>query len=222
MKKYIACVSAIAALTCVYAIIAAPFAEAQVVGPSPQKPVQLTLPLLEVTQSTNTPSTTSGGEITYSLTVKNTGTAPATGLKLTDVLPVGFNATTTGNNTYHYTFVGNLDPGQTVVTSYTVRVDSELPANGTYVNVATVEATNHDPVTVRSSIAVTAPEVKRPETTRTSPAKTAPSVEPEGTVLGTETELAATGVGQLDVALALLGSGLVGAGALGLRRLRKP
>ncbi len=194
----------------VAALALARLAGAQVVGPSPQEPVQLTKPALEVTKTADRTSAKPGDVVTYTVTIKNTGTAAATGLKVSDILPIGFTVTTNNANTYDFTFLGQLDPGQTTSTSYSAKVVN-VTANGEYVNVATVAASNHDPVTVRSTVNVNIPVVQGVTTEERGQ-------ESSGTVLGAEDELAATGPGALDLLIALAGLGLAGAGLVGLRR----
>lgn len=188
-----------------------------VVGPSPEQPVPLTKPVLEVTKTSDTSTTVPDGVVTYTVSIKNTGNAAAQSLKLEDIMPIGFALTTSGKNSFTYTFLGELNPGQTVSTSYSARVDKNIAAFGEYVNVASVAAANHNPVTVRSAVTVKTPEVKGVATKTTEQKTSAPET---SQVLGAET-LTDTGIGQLDVFLALLGAGLIGAGALGLRRVKK-
>lgn len=187
----------------------------EVVGPSPEQPVVLTKPVLEVTKTADLATVKPGDVVTYTVTVKNAGDGAALSLKLADVLPIGFEVTTNSKNTYDYTFLGNLEPGKTVLTSYSARVSHSIAANGQYTNVATVTASNHDPVTVRSTVTVSIPVVQGATTDQTE------VVEEESTDDGQVLGLAATGVGQLDVFLALLGTGMIGAGVVGLRRTRR-
>ncbi|MBI4089990.1 MAG: DUF11 domain-containing protein [Candidatus Kerfeldbacteria bacterium] len=189
----------------------------EVVGPSPEQPVALTKPVLEVTKTVDVSTAQPGDVVTYTVTVKNAGDGAAMSLKLADVLPVGFEVTTNGKNTYDYTFLGNLEPGKSVLTSYSARIGGSIAANGQYTNVATVTAANHDPVTVRSTITVSIPVVQGATTDQNNAELVEEQPIDDGQVLG----LAATGIGQLDVFLALLGTGMVGAGLFGLRRARR-
>lgn len=197
----------------------APAAQAEPIEGGPSGSEQLTKPVLEVTKSVDVSTVNPGGVVTYTITVKNTGAGAATGLKVADILPVGLALTTTGKNTFDYTFLGQLDPGKTITTSYSAKVTNDITANGEYVNVATISAANHDPVTVRASVNVVIPVVKGATTTE-KPA-TQKTSEPEGQVLGAADELPATGIGQLDIFLALLGAGLIGAGLIGIKRTRR-
>lgn len=185
----------------------------------PSGPVAATKPVLEVTKTSDVATTNPNGLVTYTVTIKNAGDGPALGLTLDDTLPIGFTITTTGKNTFHYAFLGQLDAGKTVSTSYTVNVAEDVAA-GTYVNAASVTASNHDPVVAKASVDVTIPEVKG-ATTTVEPTTTEPKDETEGKVLGASDELTSTGVGQLDVFFSLLGSGLIAAGIFGLRRTRR-
>ncbi|MBI4426268.1 MAG: DUF11 domain-containing protein [Candidatus Kerfeldbacteria bacterium] len=217
MKRAIVRTATVAAVAASMALAITAYAQ-EVVGPSPEQPVALTKPVLEVTKTADLATAKPGDIVTYTVTVKNAGTSAALGLKLADILPIGFEVTTNGKNTFDYTFLGNLEPGQTVSTSYSARVINSIAANGQYTNVATVSASNHDPVTVRATTTVNIPVVQGTATERKNSTTEATD---EGQVLGAEDELPATGVGQLDAFLALLGTGLVGAGLIGLRRTRR-
>lgn len=195
----------------------APFVKAQVEGgPAGSSPVQK--PVLEVTKTADVTTAKPEDIVTYTVTVKNSGAGAALDVKLSDILPVGFALTATGKNTFDFNFLGTLEPGKTFLTSYSAQVAKDIAANGEYVNVATVSASNHDPVTVRSTVNVNIPVVKG-VTTNEGPKKKTESI--AGKVLGAADELPATGVGQLDVFIAILGSGLIGAGLFGLRRYRR-
>ncbi|MBI4092654.1 MAG: DUF11 domain-containing protein [Candidatus Kerfeldbacteria bacterium] len=217
MKQYLTKTLTVASLIVSGALLASTAAAQNVVGPSPEQPIPLTKPVLEVTKTADTSTTVPGGIVTYTVTVKNTGDAAAQSLKLEDIMPVGLSLTTTGKNTFTYTFLGELEPGKTVSTSYSAKVDKNIAAFGEYVNVVSVSAANHNPIAARSSVTVKAPEVKGVQTKTTTQPTASP---PEGEVLGAET-LTDTGVGQLDVFLALLGAGLIGTGFIGLRKANK-
>lgn len=176
----------------------------------PSNGQEQTAPTLIVEKTSDVTNVAPGDIITFTVSITNTGTGPALGVQLNDTMPVGFSLTTTGQNTYAFDFLGSLEPGQAFSTSYSANIAADV-ANGEYVNIATVRATNHTPVSDQSTVTVKAPEVKGAATQKTS-------TRPTGAVLGAADELPATGVGQLDVFLALLGSGFFGAGLLGLRR----
>ena len=67
--------------------------------------VTVTSPVLAVTKTTSTPNVAPGGAASYTLTVTNSGTANATGVKVTDTLPAGFTYASTTSVTLNGTAV---------------------------------------------------------------------------------------------------------------------
>ena len=67
--------------------------------------VTVTSPVLAVTKTTSTPNVAPGGLATYTVTVTNSGTANATGVKVTDTLPAGFAYASTTSVTLNDTAV---------------------------------------------------------------------------------------------------------------------
>ncbi len=118
--------------------------------------------VLTVTKTTSTPTVTNtptGAQATYTVTVTNSGTAAATGVKVTDTLPTGFTYGSTTNVTANgtavtsgnYAVTGTTTPqwdtsptggftvnaGQTLVIVFTANVANTV-VDGTYNNSASV------------------------------------------------------------------------------------
>ena len=96
------------------------------------------------------------------MVVTNTGDAPALTVVLTDTLPTGFTFTETKTNTQTWG-LGDLAPTESKTVSYTVSVGSDVTA-GTYVNQATAQATDVDPVSASVPLQVRAVQVLGAET----------------------------------------------------------
>lgn len=178
---------------------------AQITG-GPESQAPLAQPVLIVTKTAQPTSLKPGDQVTYTVTIENQGDGTATNVQLTDVLPIGFLLKSTGQNVFTYTFPNALQPGNSAAVSYTAEVANDLDP-GSYVNVASVTALGLDPVVARATVDVLAPTDSQPA---------------GGSVLGASDILPSTGVGQLDVFLSILGSGLTTSGVLGLRHLHRP
>jgi uncharacterized repeat protein (TIGR01451 family)/fimbrial isopeptide formation D2 family protein len=122
--------------------------------------------ILAVTKTTSTPTivnTPTGTTATYSLTVTNSGTANATGVKVTDALPAGFTYVSTSSVTLNGTAVAasgfavtgtttpqwdtaptggfTINAGQTLVITFVANVASTV-IDGTYHNSSSATSTN--------------------------------------------------------------------------------
>ena len=82
-------------------------------------------PKLELSKTVDKTSVLAGGTATYTLTVKNTGDAPALNLKLTDVLPAGFTLVDDTQSATKTWYLGDLFPNHERVINVEVRVASE-------------------------------------------------------------------------------------------------
>ena len=128
--------------------------------------VTVTSAVLAVTKTTSTPNvfnTATGTTATYTITVANTGTANATGVKVSDTLAAGFtyantsSVTVNGAATTAYTATGaatsvaswdtspaggfTINAGQNLVITFVANVSSAV-APGTYNNSASATSTN--------------------------------------------------------------------------------
>ncbi len=105
-----------------------------------ERTAQRTVSLLsQLALSKTAPATAvAGGEIEYALSLRNDGPSAASGIKLTDTLPVGVDfvsaagCTTNGEHTIVYCDIGSLSVGQTITRSLRAIVD----VVGDVVNVA--------------------------------------------------------------------------------------
>ncbi|MEH1167745.1 putative Ig domain-containing protein [Micromonospora sp. CPCC 205539] len=108
--------------------------------------VDVLVPALTIVKVANTPVTTPGSTVGYTLTISNTGTAPYLGAVVTDDMTgalddatFGNDATTTvGSVSYAaptLTWTGDLPAGQSAVVTYTMTVRSPDPGDKTMVNV---------------------------------------------------------------------------------------
>jgi uncharacterized repeat protein (TIGR01451 family)/fimbrial isopeptide formation D2 family protein len=138
---------------------------------STQEDVTITSANLAVSKTASTPNVTNtatGAQATYTLTVTNSGTGAATGVKVTDTLPAGFTYSSTTSITANgsavlsssYTATGTtapqwdtsptggftINPGQTLVIVFNASVASTV-ADGTYNNSASTTSTNAKTVT---------------------------------------------------------------------------
>lgn len=195
----------------VVGIASAYTASALVVGqPAARAPFQTPI---SVSATVDQTSVSPGATVTYTVSVTNTGSVDLNALTITDTLPAHFTVLTTGQSTFTYTFTEPLPVGKTVAATYPVRVDPKQTA-GSFRDSIAVSAGNTVLANASATVAVTVPAAKKEAVAPATP-------QPTGTVLGVSTdELAATGVGQLDVFIALFGATLVAMGLLGLLHTR--
>ncbi len=119
----------------------------------------LSEPNLRVVQVDDPDPVAAGGELVYSIACQNTGTALATGVRITDTYDsrVTFlSATpspTQGNNVW---VVGTLNPGGVYNFVVRVRVHSPLPNGTTLVNMVTVSSNESPPANFITTTQVTA------------------------------------------------------------------
>jgi len=126
-------------------------------------PTTPTNPVLIINKVANNTLILAGGQTVFTITVTNVGNGVANNLNLVDYLPVGFNVN--GNSTITWT-KSSLNPGQTWTNTFIAQSSSSL-ANGSYVNTATVSASNHGSVSDTATVVV-----NNPPTTPTNPVLT--------------------------------------------------
>ncbi|MEU4338486.1 fibronectin type III domain-containing protein [Micromonospora lupini] len=108
--------------------------------------VDVLVPALSIVKVANTPVTTPGSTVGYTITVSNTGTAPYQGAVVTDDMTGALDDATFGNDvtttmgSVSYaaptlTWTGDLAAGQSAVITYTMTVLSPDPGDKTMVNV---------------------------------------------------------------------------------------
>ncbi len=91
-----------------------------------------------------------GSDMSYTLTVRNTGNSTAQNISVTDVLPSGTTyvsssgATCSVNGQTLSCSIGNMSSGEVRTISVTVRVQSTVACGGTLTNVATVSTTSNE------------------------------------------------------------------------------
>jgi uncharacterized repeat protein (TIGR01451 family) len=159
-------------------------------------------PILAIEKSANVSVANPGNTIVYTVKVSNTGTAAATNVILTDILPTGFTTLDSGANTLVVN-LGTIAAGANVTTTYQTVSSTTLPS-GVYTNVVTASATNAASVSTSADVTLLVPEVLGIET-------------PEPEVLGAES-LPETGTGMIDYVVALFGIMALGFGL----RLTRP
>ncbi|MDD5715251.1 MAG: SdrD B-like domain-containing protein [Patescibacteria group bacterium] len=114
-------------------------------------------PELEITKTAKQTYVNPGGTVTYTVTVKNVGDAPAMNAVLTDTLPAGFVFADTGKSTKTWK-LGDIVPDEVVTKTYTVKVDASTIA-GKYTNLATVKADDTPVITAKAAVEVRTPKV---------------------------------------------------------------
>ncbi|MBU2235484.1 DUF11 domain-containing protein, partial [Patescibacteria group bacterium] len=120
-------------------------------------PVDETNPILQITKDVNVEFANPGDTVDYTVVVTNVGDATAINVILTDVLPEGLTYPE-GGTTKTFS-LGDIDPGKSVTQTYDAIVGENTEA-GDYVNTATADADNHDPVSDDATVEVRIPEVK--------------------------------------------------------------
>lgn len=111
-------------------------------------------PTLTINKTASTASVSAGGNVTYTVTLTNTGEGTAVNVTLTDVLPQHFVYTDLPSQTTRSWNLGNLAPGATNTASYQATVANNTPA-GDYTNTARAQAANHDEVSDTATVSVT-------------------------------------------------------------------
>lgn len=146
-------------------------------------------PALSISKTADRTSATLGDVIVYTITVKNTGNAPAHNVVIADALPNGMVNLTTGlaENSWEFDLI---NPGESKSVSFPVTITAKVRA-GKATNTAMAKADGVDAVKAKFTVTVRQPQV-----------------------LG----LATTGVGPRDYAIMGLGLLLVVTGAILLRR----
>ncbi|WP_152620333.1 beta strand repeat-containing protein, partial [Pedobacter lusitanus] len=99
---------------------------------------------LSITKAVDNATPRVNTNVAFTLSVKNNGTIPATGVSVTDQLPSGYSFISS-NGTYNSTTgvwtIGNLAAGATT----TLTINAKVLGTGSYANTATVTATEYDP-----------------------------------------------------------------------------
>lgn len=147
-----------------------------------------TQPDLEITKTVDKSTARPNDVLTYTITVKNTGTENATNVVVTDTLPKDLSFVHATGRTMTWS-VGTIKPGSSQNLTVEVRVASDAK-KGEYVNTATAVADGVDQKQATATVTVTVPKV-----------------------LG----LATTGTGPLDYLIALVGVSLIVFGLFGLK-----
>lgn len=120
-------------------------------------PVEEKNPILQITKDVNVEFANPGDIVDYTVVVTNVGDATAINVILTDVLPEGLTYPE-GGTTKTFS-LGDIDPGDSVTQTYDAVVGESTEA-GDYVNTATAEADNHDPVSDDATVEVRIPIVE--------------------------------------------------------------
>jgi uncharacterized repeat protein (TIGR01451 family) len=148
--------------------------------------------VLTITKSVDNTITAPDATLSYVLVVKNTGTADATNVTLTDTLPTGLtyldaDGKNTGETTKTWTWA-TLAAGASQTVTYKTHVDSNATAKQ-YINSATVKADGVMGVTAKATSEVRTPTVLGDETATLAITKTAKekTVNPGGTITFTVT-----------------------------------
>ncbi len=114
-------------------------------------------PTLTIIKTVSPTTTTPGGIITYTITIKNIGDADATNVSIADSLPGGFTFVDTGTRTHTFN-LGTIEPSHTRVIHYDVKVGSSVKA-GVYKNVAVLTADDLEQQIVKAAVTIKAPAV---------------------------------------------------------------
>ena len=112
-------------------------------------------PIIGISKTANGSTVKLGDTIVYTITVNNSGNAFATGVVVSDILPVGTTFVSTDRGGVHSSgtvnwFLGLLSPGQTIVITLEVRVTGNFVGGEVLSNVARVVSPS-DPDTPKSS-----------------------------------------------------------------------
>lgn len=108
---------------------------------------------LSIQKTNNVPTFTNPGKnVTYTVTVTNTGSVAATNVSMNDVLPTGFTFTEGGQQSKTFS-LGTIAPQQSAVQVYTVTIAPSVPT-GNYLNVASAAARNANSVSTSSTVSV--------------------------------------------------------------------
>ncbi|MBW6410128.1 DUF7507 domain-containing protein [Clostridium weizhouense] len=120
--------------------------------PTPTPPVETTA--LEIAKTVNKSYADLGDIITYTVTIKNSGTAAVNNVLFTDSIPNGttynnnlsVNTAYTGTDPQTGLTITTINPGQTVIISWDVKVGDEIPDPNPITNVAIVTVPGGTPI----------------------------------------------------------------------------
>ncbi|AOR23338.1 DUF7507 domain-containing protein [Clostridium taeniosporum] len=120
--------------------------------PTPTPPVETTA--LEIAKTVNKSYADLGDIITYTVTIKNSGTAAVNNVLFTDSIPNGttyndnlsVNTGYTGTDPQTGLTITTINPGQTVIISWDVKVGDEIPDPNPITNVAIVTVPGGTPI----------------------------------------------------------------------------
>lgn len=99
-------------------------------------------PVLEITKVGDKQTVNPGGTLNYTITITNTGEAPAVNLVVTDTLPAGFTLAEDGSSVINWD-IDLLEVGETWETSFLVNVASDIEVPGNHMNEVSATAENY-------------------------------------------------------------------------------
>jgi uncharacterized repeat protein (TIGR01451 family) len=110
-------------------------------------------PILTVLKTASKDKVNSGEKgIEYTIKIENSGNAAANGVSLNDALPAGL-IYSENDLDLESLNIGDINPGQAYSLTYKVDIAKDAK-EGKYVNIVTVTASNHNPVTAEAKINV--------------------------------------------------------------------
>jgi uncharacterized repeat protein (TIGR01451 family) len=124
----------------------------------PPRHITITAPILTIDKTVNATTAQPNGQLAYTIVVKNTGTATAENVVITDTLPAGLTFADVTGSTRTWNLGSSLTPGQTTTLTYPVNVTGTAVA-GSYTNTALATASNHANIQDTATVTVTIPSV---------------------------------------------------------------
>jgi len=114
-------------------------------------------PILSLEKRVNEKTVNPGDDVTYVVTIGNSGNAAAEDVRLTDTLPSDFRYTDTGSKKRVW-MIGTLLAGETRTITYQATVQDDVKSRK-HENTVVATSANHDPVTATASVDVKVPKV---------------------------------------------------------------